>query len=79
MKRPRTFCWNNPLGPHFIYQPRQMPSGMKVHPVSGGLSPIPSVTVVFKALPKKLEKVFLVKNFQELVKIETDICYQQCQ
>ena len=56
-----------------------MSSGMKVHPVSGGLSPIPSVTVdLKKALPKILDKG-LVKNFQELVKTETDIRYQEYQ
>lgn len=65
------------FGPHFIYPPRQLPSGMKVHPVSG-LSPIPSVTVDLNALPKKLDEG-LVKNFQELVKTETDIRYQEYQ
>ena len=49
---------------------------MKVHRLSGGLSPIPLVTVdLKKPLPKILDKG-LVKNFQELVMTKTDIHYQ---
>jgi Set1/Ash2 histone methyltransferase complex subunit ASH2 len=67
------------FGPHFIYPPRQLPSGMKVHPVSD-LSPVPPSTVdrITKALPKKMEES-LAKTFQVLVRTETEIRYREYQ
>jgi Set1/Ash2 histone methyltransferase complex subunit ASH2 len=67
------------FGPYFIYPPRQLPSGMKVLPVSD-LSSAPSATVdlITKALPKKLDEG-LAKTFQILVRIETEIRYREYQ
>lgn len=65
------------FGPHFIYPPRQLPTGMKAQPMSD-LSMVPTATVDLKALPKKLDEG-LVKNFHNLVKTEVEIRYQEYQ
>lgn len=65
------------FGPHFIYPPRQLPTGMKAQPMSD-LAPVPTPNVDLKALPKKLDDG-LVKNFHNLVKTEVEIRYQEYQ
>jgi Set1/Ash2 histone methyltransferase complex subunit ASH2 len=63
------------MGPHFIYQPKKLPAGIKIQPVSNLCPPPKLVEEVVTRIQK--EKTFrkpdVMEKFQELVQTEAQI------
>mmetsp|Transcript_4177 Transcript_4177/g.6517 ORF Transcript_4177/g.6517 Transcript_4177/m.6517 type:complete len:365 (-) Transcript_4177:71-1165(-) len=63
------------FGPHFVYNPRKLPHGLKVKPVSELCEqpkPLSEIPDVIKKLPKKTDEAF-VKALEEALKAEAEI------
>mmetsp|Transcript_20050 Transcript_20050/g.30391 ORF Transcript_20050/g.30391 Transcript_20050/m.30391 type:complete len:365 (+) Transcript_20050:72-1166(+) len=63
------------FGPHFVYNPRKLPHGLKVKPVSELCErpkPVAEIADRMKDLPKKTDETF-VKSLEEALKAEAEV------